>query len=124
MSKQQSCKPRKASGVNSHVDMLFVHLCKACPCVMQMLISLPSYLVSIHVIVMLIPRISWSQVCMNNSYHLFSALSMQADHLMLTQERGEGRASFSQGNERKEERFRLSHVEEGAMRVQKENGRP
>lgn len=62
-------------------------LCKGCPCVIQMLTSLPSHLVPIHGTVMLMSRISLSQVCVNNSYYIFSALSMKADHLMAAQER-------------------------------------
>lgn len=60
--------------------MVFCMLCKVYPLVNQMLIFLPSYLVSIW---------TWScnaytknllsQVCVNISYHLFSALSIDTD---------------------------------------------
>ena len=79
----------------------FCVLCKVYPCVIQMLISLPSYLVSIQ---------TWhcnaytknllSQVCVNNSYHLFSALSINADHPMAGQNKEYGGMSDSERKER------------------------
>ena len=66
-----------------------------------MLAFLPSYLVSIQ---------TWhcnayvknllSQVCVNNSYHLFSALSINADHPLAGQKKELGRNSNNQGKER------------------------
>ena len=93
----------------SHYFLHQVHLHILTTRVIQMLISLPSYLVSIRTlncnayVKSLLPH-----VCVNNAYHLFSALSIKADHPMAGQKREEGGTSAIQGRngEREEGRER------------------
>ena len=61
-----------------------------------MLISLPSYLVSVQTQhCNAYTKNLLSQVCVNSSYHLFSAVSINADYPMAGQNREQG-GSFSQ----------------------------
>lgn len=87
---------------------VFIH-CVKFTCVIQMLLSLPLYLVSIctqHCDAY--TKTLMSPVCVNNSYHLFSALSIKTHHPMAGQKREEGGTSAIQGRngEREEGRER------------------
>ena len=77
-----------------------------------MLISLSSYLVSIwtrHCNVS--TKNLLSPVCANSSYHLFSALSINADHPMAEQNREWGGKSTIKGRRKGEQMFQ----EDGAV---------
>ena len=109
------------AGLKPNTSFLHITICrhnvfaqsKIYPCDIQMMISLPFYLVSIQIcIIMLIPRIfCLSQVCVNSSYHLFCALSITSDQPRAGQKRT-GRDFRSQSESPRNTRVEKD-VEEG-----------
>lgn len=76
-------------------------LCKVYSCVIQMLISLPSYLVSIRTrCCNAYTENLLSQIHATSFYYLFSALSITVNHPMAGQNKEYGRTSTSQRKER------------------------
>jgi hypothetical protein len=71
------------------VGIMFCAHCTGYPCVIQMLIPPPSNPVSIQTqhCNACNSKNLLSQVCVNNSYHLSSALSINADHPMAGQKK-------------------------------------
>lgn len=82
-----------------HVDMLFCVLCKVYPCIIQILISLPQYLVTIRTwYCNVYSKYLLSQYCINTAPHSFSTLGWGGQTVrMLNNQwlsRGENRAGL------------------------------